>query len=54
MKQSILIEGLTPEEILHLPDAQMDALVFTGGPLLFRVGTAEILGESMATPIRAG
>jgi hypothetical protein len=45
VKQSILIEGFTPEEILHLPDEQMEALVFTGGPLLFRAGTAEILGE---------
>jgi hypothetical protein len=45
MKQSILIEGFTPDEILALPDEQMDALVFAGGPLLFRAGTAEILGE---------
>ena len=43
MKQ-INIEGYAPDEILDLPDEQLDALVFSGEPLVFRAGTAEILG----------
>jgi hypothetical protein len=41
----IEIEGYTAEEILRLPDEQLDALVLSGEPLVFRAGTAEILGE---------
>ncbi len=41
----INIEGYTPTEILDLPDEQLDALVLSGEPLVFRAGTAEILGE---------
>lgn len=41
----ILIEGFSPEEILVLPEEQVDSLVFTGGPFVFRAGTAQILGE---------
>ena len=39
------IEGYTADEILNLPDEQMDALVLSGQPLVFRAGSAEILGE---------
>ena len=39
------MEGYTPTEILALPDADIEALVFTGEPLAFRAGSAEILGE---------
>jgi hypothetical protein len=41
----IEIEGYTPEEILGLPDEQLDALALSGEPLVFRAGSAEILGE---------
>lgn len=41
----INIEGYSPDEILGLPDEQFDALVLSGKPLVFRAGTAEILGE---------
>ena len=44
MKQ-IDIEGYTPDEILSLPKDQFDAMVFAGTPLVFRAGSAEILGE---------
>lgn len=44
MKQ-INIEGYTPDEILRLPKDQFDAMVFAGTPLVFRAGSAEILGE---------
>jgi hypothetical protein len=48
MKQ-INIEGYTPDEILRLPDEQLDALVLVGEPLVFRAGSAEILGEFKIT-----
>jgi hypothetical protein len=41
----ITIEGYAPDEILALPDEQLDGLVLTGEPLVFRAGSAEILGE---------
>ena len=43
--REIDIEGYTPDEILGLPDEQLDALVLSGEPLVFRAGSAEILGE---------
>src|SRR5262245_11054292 len=45
MSREITIEGYTPEELLALPDDQIRAYVFTGEPLIFRVGSAELLGE---------
>ena len=39
------IEGYAPEELLRLPDADLESLVFNGAPLVFRAGTAEILGQ---------
>jgi hypothetical protein len=44
-KRSVTIEGYTADEILALPEEQLDAFVFVGEPLLFRAGTATILGE---------
>ena len=44
MKQ-IDIEGYSPNEILGLSDEQLNAFVFAGEPLVFRAGSAEILGE---------
>lgn len=41
----VQIEGMTSNEILALPSEHLDELVFTGQPIVFRVGTAEILGE---------
>ena len=43
--REIDIEGYTPDEILGLPDEQLDGFVLSGEPLVFRAGTAEILGE---------
>ncbi|HEU0174589.1 MAG TPA: hypothetical protein VFV58_10030 [Blastocatellia bacterium] len=43
--RKILIEGYAPEEILSLPDEQIEAFVFVGKPLIFKAGSAEILGE---------
>ena len=38
-------EGYSTYEILSLPDEQLDSLVLSGEPLVFRAGSAEILGE---------
>lgn len=45
MPREIIIEGYTPEEILSLGDEHLAALVFCGEPLVFRAGSAQILGE---------
>jgi hypothetical protein len=44
-KKPILIEGYSSEEILGLPTEQLKAFVFTGKPLVFKTGSAQILGE---------
>ena len=41
----INIEGFTSEEILSLPEEQLDGFVLAGGPSVFHAGSAEILGE---------
>lgn len=41
----IKIEGYTPEEILGLTAEQLDGFLLSGRPIVFRAGTAEILGE---------
>ena len=43
--KKILIEGYAPEEILSLPDEQIESFIFVGTPLIFKAGSAEILGE---------
>ncbi|MBI3649935.1 MAG: hypothetical protein HY231_02675 [Acidobacteria bacterium] len=43
--RQVNIEGYTPEEILALPYAEVEALVFCDEPFAFRAGSAEILGE---------
>ena len=43
--RTINIEGYSPDEILALPNDQLDAFVLSGRPIVFRAGTAEILGE---------
>jgi hypothetical protein len=41
----VLIEGYSIEEILAFPNEQLDQFVFCGEPIVFRVGSAEILGR---------
>jgi hypothetical protein len=43
--QQITIEGYTDEELLDLPEEQVDAFVLCNAPVAFRVGSAEILGQ---------
>jgi hypothetical protein len=45
----ILIEGYTPQEILGLPPEQFNNFVFTGNPLVFKAGSAQILVEVIQT-----
>jgi len=42
---SILIEGNTPEEILALSHAELDGIVLGDEPLVFRVGSTNMLGK---------
>ncbi len=44
-RREILFEGLTEEEILGLPRATVEQLVLVGEPLVFRVGSAILLGS---------
>ena len=39
----ILIEGLTPDDIVALDD--LETFAIAGRPIIFRVGTAEVLAE---------
>jgi hypothetical protein len=44
-RRSVTLEGLTPEEVLALPDDAIDALVLSGEAVVFQAGTADILGR---------
>jgi hypothetical protein len=41
----IRIEGVTVDELLAIPEEGIDQLALTGQPIVFRIGTAEVLGE---------
>lgn len=41
----ISIEGYSTDEILKLSDEQVRTFIFVNEPIVFKVGTAEILGE---------
>jgi hypothetical protein len=43
--KEILFDGLAREELLALPPAEIEALVLTGQPIVFRAGSATVLGE---------
>lgn len=45
MGQTVLIEGYTLKEILSLSDAEIDAWILVDNPIIFKVGSAEILGR---------
>lgn len=42
---AVTIDGFHPDELLALPGDELDALVVCGRPLVFRVGTAEVLAR---------
>ena len=44
-RRTVLLEGYTVDEILALPSEVLEDFVFTGESVVFRVGSAEVLGE---------
>jgi len=48
MPREILIEGLVPESWVNLTPEEMDALVLNDEPVVFRAGTATVLGRFTA------
>jgi hypothetical protein len=44
-RSEVLFEGYTEAEILALPKEQLEAIILTGQPVVFRAGSATILGE---------
>jgi hypothetical protein len=44
-RRKVLIEGYSVDEILALPNEQLDQFVFCGEPIVFRIGSAEMLGR---------
>jgi hypothetical protein len=52
IRRNVLIEGYSVDEILGLSNEQLDQFVFCGEPIVFRVGSAEILGNFERTPDR--
>lgn len=45
IRKEVLFEGLTEEEILGLSPDEIDGLIITGLPIVFRAGSATLLGE---------
>jgi len=43
--RKVLIEGYSVEEILAFSNDELDNFVFCGEPIVFRVGSAEVLGR---------
>lgn len=41
----LLIEGYTPDEILALPNEELQAIVLSDEPLVFKAGSANLLGR---------
>lgn len=44
-RKPITLDGLAPDELLAMPDEAIDALILCAEPLVFRAGTADILGR---------
>jgi hypothetical protein len=44
-RREILFEGLSENDILNLPSGQIEELVLTSQPIVFRAGSATVLGE---------
>ena len=43
--REVLFEGLSEEEILNLPQEELQNLILLGEPLVFRAGSAVLLGS---------
>ena len=46
----VLIEGYTADQVLALSNDELSQFVFCDEPLVFRIGSAEILGKFERTP----
>jgi len=44
-RREVLFEGFTEDEILNLPQETVDQLIVLGEPLVFRAGSATVLGS---------
>ena len=44
-RREVLFEGLSEQEILNLPSEELENLVLLGEPLVFRAGSAVLLGS---------
>jgi len=44
-QREVLFEGWTESEILHLPKETIEELIMLGEPLVFRAGSATVLGS---------
>jgi hypothetical protein len=44
-KREVLFEGLREEEILNLPKETVERLILLGEPIVFRIGSATLLGS---------
>jgi hypothetical protein len=44
-RSEVLFEGYTEDELLALPREQVQAMILTGEPVVFRAGSPTILGE---------
>jgi hypothetical protein len=43
--QIVTIEGFAPDEILSIPEKDLDEWVFSASPIVFRAGSADVLGQ---------
>lgn len=41
----LIIEGYTPDEILDMPNEELQAIVLSDEPLVFKAGSANLLGR---------
>jgi hypothetical protein len=48
--KQLTIEGFTPEQILALSDEELNKLVFIDEPIVFKAGSAEIIGKFYLKP----
>lgn len=44
-RRVVYLEGLSPDELLAWAPAELEQLILGGEPLVFRAGTAEVLGR---------
>ena len=51
-RQQLFFEGLSEDEILSLPNEAVEQLILFGEPIVFRAGSAEVLGSFKITSDR--